>query len=61
LYLVWWEIDKAIDLDYLKDCLKFSCEERFIRCAEFSEFCSAFIQHHMFELGNDNPDIFTLT
>jgi hypothetical protein len=53
-------MDADIDIDYLKDCLKLSAEERFIRCAEFSEFCAAFNQHHVFELENNNPGIFTL-
>ncbi len=54
-------VDSNIDIDYLKECLKLTAEERFIRCAEFSEFCSEFNQHYLFELENNNPDIFKLT
>ena len=53
-------MDEDVDIDYLKDCLKLSTEERFIRCAEFSEFCSAFNLYRILELENDHPDIFTL-
>ncbi len=53
-------MDSNIDIDYLNDCLKITPEERLIRCAEFSEFCSEFNQHYLFELENNNPDIFKL-
>ena len=54
-------MDPDIDIDYLKDCLKLSAEERFIMCAEFSEFCSEFNQFYLHALENDNPDIYALT
>ena len=53
-------MDLNIDIDYLNDCLKITPEERLIRCAEFWEFCSEFNQHYLFELENNNPDIFRL-
>jgi hypothetical protein len=55
------QMDADIDIDYLKDSLKLSAEERFIMCAEFSEFCASFNQHYLHALENDNPDIFALT
>jgi len=52
------EID--LDIDYLKRCLKLTPKERFIKCAEFSEFCRSFNQRSDIVLENDHPEAFRL-
>lgn len=49
-----------LDIDYLKRCLRLTPEERFIQCAEFSDFCRSFNQHLEYVLENDHPEAYCL-
>ena len=49
-----------LDIDYLKRCLRLTPEERFIKCAEFSDFCRSFNQRFDSVLENDHPEAYCL-
>jgi len=53
-------MDNNADIDYLRDCLKLSESERFIRCIELSEFLININPFFSIQLKNDNPNVFEL-
>lgn len=64
MYIVEKDLDMCgeieLDIDYLKRCLRLTPEERFIKCAEFSDFCRSFNQRFDSVLENDHPEAYCL-